>query len=587
MTIKRLFDLQDHILEHFPDKEDVFASKENKEWQKVSADAYREKSELIANALIEKGIRPGNKIATISNNRPEWNLLDMAIMIAGAVHVPIYPTISESDYKYILNHAEVKMVFLEGKELLRKIEHILPQIPSIQGVYTFKHIDDYPHVNTLIELGKQHNHSQEIQKRKDAINPDDLATLIYTSGTTGFPKGVMLSHHNILFNVMAIEKIPPVDHTSYAVSFLPLCHVYERMLNYFYQFKGVSVYYAESLGAITQNMQEVKPQIMTTVPRLLEKIYDRIMMKGRKLKGVSRLIFFWAINLGLRYELTGNSWFYRVQLKIADKLVFKKWREALGNRIRVMVSGGAALQPRLARSFWAAGIHVLEGYGLTETSPVIAVNHFGENGLKFGTVGPPVEGIEVKIDDDGEILVKGPIVMKGYYKAPEMTAEVIDENRWFHTGDIGRIEPEGQLKITGRKKAVFKTSFGKYISPELIENKLKESPFIDTAVVVGENQKFAAALIIPNFEHLKNWCHVKDISCTDNQEIVKKPEIKERIQREIDHFNTQLGDTEKIKKFRIFDEEFSVQTGELTPSMKLRRDFICSKYKDVINDIYS
>ncbi len=587
MTIKRLFDLQDHILAHFPDKEDVFAGKENKEWQKISAKDYHTLTELIANALIEKGILPGDKIATISNNRPEWNLLDMAIMISGAVHVPIYPTISESDYKYILNHAEVKMVFVEGKELLKKIEHILPQIPTIQGVFTFKHIDDYPHVNTLIELGKQHDHHKEIQNRKDALNPDDMATLIYTSGTTGFPKGVMLSHQNILFNVMAVEKIPPVDHTSYAVSFLPLCHVYERMLNYFYQFKGVSVYYAESLGTITQDMQDVKPQIITTVPRLLEKIYDRIMMKGRKLKGISRLIFFWAINLGLRYELTGNSWFYRIQLKIADKLVFRKWREALGNRIRVMVSGGAALQPRLARSFWAAGIHVLEGYGLTETSPVIAVNHFGKNGVKFGTVGPPIEGIEVKIDEDGEILVKGPIVMKGYYKAPEMTDEVMDIDGWFHTGDIGRIEPEGQLKITGRKKSVFKTSFGKYISPELIENKLKESPFIDTAVVIGENQKFAAALIIPNFEHLANWCRVKDISCSNNHELVNRPEIKERIQREIDYFNTQLGDTEKIKKFRIFDEEFGVQSGELTPSMKLRRDFICSKYMDLINDIYS
>lgn len=587
MTIKRLFDLQDHILAHFPDKEDVFAGKENKEWQKISAKDYHTLTELIANALIEKGILPGDKIATISNNRPEWNLLDMAIMISGAVHVPIYPTISESDYKYILNHAEVKMVFVEGKELLKKIEHILPQIPTIQGVFTFKHIDDYPHVNTLIELGKQHDHHKEIQNRKDALNPDDMATLIYTSGTTGFPKGVMLSHKNILSNVMAVEKIPPVDHTSYAVSFLPLCHVYERMLNYFYQFKGVSVYYAESLGTITQDMQDVKPQIITTVPRLLEKIYDRIMMKGRKLKGISRLIFFWAINLGLRYELTGNSWFYRIQLKIADKLVFRKWREALGNRIRVMVSGGAALQPRLARSFWAAGIHVLEGYGLTETSPVIAVNHFGKNGVKFGTVGPPIEGIEVKIDEDGEILVKGPIVMKGYYKAPEMTDEVMDIDGWFHTGDIGRIEPEGQLKITGRKKSVFKTSFGKYISPELIENKLKESPFIDTAVVIGENQKFAAALIIPNFEHLANWCRVKDISCSNNHELVNRPEIKERIQREIDYFNTQLGDTEKIKKFRIFDEEFGVQSGELTPSMKLRRDFICSKYMDLINDIYS
>lgn len=587
MKLERLFDLHDHILHHFPDKEDVFAGKENGEWKKISAQQYRDKSLQIANALIHKGIKPGDKIATISNNRPEWNLLDMAIMITGAVHVPIYPTISESDYKYILNHAEVKLVFVEGKELLSKIEHVLPQIPGITGVYTFNNIDEYPDVDALIATGKNHDYSKEIESRKQATDTDDMATLIYTSGTTGFPKGVMLSHKNLIFDILAIEKIPPVDHTSYAVSFLPLCHVYERMLNYFYQFKGVSVYYAESLGTITKDMQEVQPHIMSTVPRLLEKIYDRIMMKGRKLSGIKRLIFFWAIGLGLRYEFGRNGWFYNLQLGIADRLVFKKWREALGSRMRVMVSGGAALQERLARSFWAAKIPILEGYGLTETSPVIAVNHFGKGGLKFGTVGPPIEGIEVRIDDDGEILVKGPIVMKGYYKDPEMTDDVVDKDGWFHTGDIGHIEPQGQLKITGRKKSIFKTSFGKYISPEHIENKLKESPFIDTAVVIGENQKFAAALIIPSFEHLKSWCRVKEIPYTTDEEMVKQPEIKKRIQREIDHYNTQLGDTEKIKKIRIFGQEFSVQSGELTPSMKLRRDFICSKYKDTINGIFS
>jgi len=587
MKIERLFDLQDHILQHFPEREDVFAGKENGSWQKISARQYREISIQLANALIHQGIVPGDKIATISGNRPEWNLLDMAIMISGAVHVPIYPTISEADYKYILNHGEVKMVFVEGKELLKKIEHVLPQMPGIKGVYTFNNIDEYPHVDKLIASGQEHDYRQEIENRKKAIKTDDIATLIYTSGTTGFPKGVMLSHRNIIFDLLAIEKIPPVDHTCCAVSFLPLCHVYERMLNYFYQYKGVSVYYAESLGTITKDMQEVQPQIMSTVPRLIEKIYDRIMMKGRKLTGIKRAIFFWAINLGLRYEFGGNGFFYTLQLKIADKLVFKKWREALGGRMRVLVSGGAALQERLARSFWAAKIPVLEGYGLTETSPVIAVNHFKEGGLKFGTVGPPVEGVDVMIDDDGEILVKGPIIMKGYYKAPEMTKEVVDKEGWLHTGDIGRLEPEGQLKITGRKKSIFKTSFGKYISPELIENKLKESPFIDTAVVVGENQKFAAALIIPNFEHLKNWCSVKEIPYTTDKEMVTLPEVKSRIKREIDQYNKELGDTEKIKKTHIFDHEFGVLSGELTPSMKLRRDFICTKYKDIINEIFS
>lgn len=587
MKINRLFDLQDHIAENFPDKEDVFAGKKDSEWVKLSIDDYKRKSNAIASYLIEKGIQPGDTVATISNNRPEWNLLDMGIMISGAVHVPIYPTISESDYKYILNHAEVKMVFVEGKELLRKIEHILPQVDSIVGVFTFNDIDKYQNVNTLIDEGLALNHDKEIEKRKAAIKKDDLATLIYTSGTTGFPKGVMLSHYNIIFDVMAIEKIPPIDHTCYAVSFLPLCHVYERMLNYFYQFKGVSVYYAESIGTITQDMQDVRPQIMSTVPRLLEKIYDRIMAKGRKLTGVKRIIFFWAISLGLKYNYGKNGWFYNIQLRIADKLVFKKWREVMGNRMRVMVSGGAALQERLARSFWAAGIPVLEGYGLSETSPVIAVNHFAKGGLKFGTVGPPIEGVDVKIDEDGEILAKGPIVMSGYYKNKVMTDEVIDENGWFHTGDIGRLEPEGQLKITGRKKAIFKTSFGKYISPEHIENKLKESPFIDTALVIGENQKFAAALIIPSFEHIRNWCRVKEIPCEGDKEMINKPEVKKRIQHEMNHYNTQLGDTEKIKRIKILDHEWTVDSGELTASMKLKRGFISSKYKDIINKIFA
>ncbi len=588
MEIRRLFDLVDHVQENFPNKADIFGGIQDNQWKTFSAAEYKQAVTHLSYALIDLGIKPGDTIASISNNRPEWNFLDMAIMSAGAVHVPVYPTISESDYKYILNHAEVRLVFVGSKELLRKIEHILPQVPTLLDVYSFTPLENRPEVKELLEKGKKLDYSDELSRRKEDISSDDMATLIYTSGTTGPPKGVKLTHHNILSNVDSVKDIPPINDRDVALSYLPLCHIYERMLNYFYQYKGLSIYYAENIGTITRDMQYVKPHIMTTVPRLLEKIYDRIIMKGRKMKGIKKQIFFWAIHLGLKYEFEGkNGWFYHLQLKLADRLVFKKWREALGNRLKVMVSGGAALQERLSRSFWAAGIPVLEGYGLTETSPVIAVNHLEEGGLKFGTVGPPLEGTQVKIAGDGEILVKGSNVMKGYYKAPELTDEVIDSEGWFHTGDIGRLEPEGQLKITGRKKAIFKTSFGKYISPEHIENKVKESPFIDSVLVVGENQKFAAALIVPDFEHLKNWCHKKGITYTTNKEMSQEKEIRKRIEREIEHYNEFFGDTERIRKFRIIDHEWTVETGELTASMKLKRDFICNKYRFLIDEIYS
>jgi len=588
MKIKRLFDLVDHVHKNFPDKKDIFGGIENNQWITYSTSQYRQAVTDLSNALIELGIQPGDTIASISNNRPEWNFLDMAIMSVGAIHVPVYPTISESDYKFILNHAEVRLVVAGNKELLRKIEHILPQIPSIIDVFVFQPVNDRSTVQDLMTRGRNLDHKDEIMQRQEQISPDDVATLIYTSGTTGSPKGVKLTHQNILSNVDGVKDIPPINDRDVALSYLPLCHIYERMLNYFYQYKGLSIYYAENIGTITRDIQYVKPHIMTTVPRLLEKIYDRIIMKGRKMKGLKKQIFFWAINLGLRYEFNeANGWWYHQQLKLADKLVFKKWREALGNRLKVMVSGGAALQQRLSRSFWAAGIPVLEGYGLTETSPVIAVSHLEEGGLKFGTVGPPLKDVEVKISTDGEILVKGSNVMKGYYKSPELTEEVMDQDGWFHTGDIGRIEPEGQLKITGRKKAIFKTSFGKYISPEHIENKVKESPFIDSVLVVGENQKFAAALLVPDFEHLKNWCHKKGIEYTTNKEMSQNKEIRKRIQKEIEEYNQFFGDTEKIRKFRIIDHEWSVETGELTASMKLKRDFICNKHRHLIDEIYS
>ena len=588
MEVIRLFDFLTFYKENFKPKDDVLAGKEKGKWVKYSIDQYIETANNISYGLLKLGVKKGDKIATIANNRPEWNFIDMGVLQIGAVHVPIYPTISESDYKYILSHAEVKYVFVSGKELLRKIEHILPEIPSIKGLYTFNDIEDVKHLNELIELGKRNSVHEKLEELKAGINKDDIATLIYTSGTTGNPKGVLLSHDNLVNNVLNVYHIFPVDETSRALSYLPLSHVYERTNLYVYHIKGLSIYYAESLGTIGDNIREVQPEILTTVPRLLEKVYDKILAKGRKLKGIKKNIFFWAVNLGLRYELDGaNGWWYELQLKIANKLVFKKWREALGGKLKTIVSGGAALQPRLNRSYTAAGIPVLEGYGLTETSPVISVNHFGKNGRKFGTVGPPLRDVQVKIAEDGEILCKGPNVMKGYYKEPELTKETIDKDGWFHTGDIGRIEPEGQLKITGRKKSMFKTAMGKYISPELIENKFKESSFIDSIVVLGENQKFAAALIVPDFDYLKSWCAVKDIKYTSDKEMIELPRIKKRIQKEIDNYNTSFGKTEQIIKFELMDSLWSIETGELTANMKLKRDFIFNKYKTQVDKLFN
>jgi long-chain acyl-CoA synthetase len=587
MEVTRIFDLLPYHQAMFKPKEDVVASKENGEWVKYSISQYREIVDNISCGFLALGVQPGDKIAQISSNRAEWNFVDMAILQVGAIHVPIYPTISESDYKYILSHAEVTYVFISGQELLRKIDHILPDIDRIKGVFTYKDHHEHKHLNELIEFGKEHADISKLEARKKAISPDDLATIIYTSGTTGNPKGVMLTHHNIISNVKACEQIPPFGEEAKAVSYLPLCHVYERMLNYLYHYLGFSIYYAENLGTITDNMKDVKPDILSTVPRLLEKIYDKLFATGHKLTGAKRWIFFWALHLALRYELKGaNGWFYELKRKLYDRLVYTKWRDALGGKHLLVVSGGAALQPRLARMFTCAGINVLEGYGLTETSPVIAVNALAENGTKFGTVGKVIQGVQVKIAGDGEILCKGPNVMTGYFKEPEMTRDAIQADGWFHTGDLGRIEPEGHLKITGRKKEIFKTSFGKYISPQPIEDTFKESLFIDQFVVVGENQKFAGALIVPDFIFLRSYCAVKEIPYTTNSEMINLPRIRKRYQTEVDKYNKCFGDTEKIKSWTLLDAEWTFDTGEITPTLKLKRNIIAKKYEDKIAKLF-
>lgn len=588
IQVTRLFDLLPHIRDSYQKKEDLIAGKENGSWIKYSIDDYIRMSANVSYGLMALGVGKGDKVATISGSRPEWNFVDMGILQAGAIHVPVYPTISESDYRYILAHAEVKYVFVSGWDTFRKIEHIIGEIPSLKGVYTFRETEGVTLFSEFIALGQANQKPDELEAIKAAIKSDDLATIIYTSGTTGNPKGVMLSHRNIIANFTACKHILPFGDEGKALSYLPLCHVYERMLTYLYQYAGISIYYAESIATISDNMKEMKPYILSTVPRLLEKIYDKIMANGLKLKGIKRMIFFWAVHLGLKYEMYGNNgMIYEAKLKIARKLVFSKWSAALGGNLKVMVSGGAALQPRLARIFWAAGIPVLEGYGLTETSPVIAVNNFEENGVKFGTVGPVISNVEVRIAEDQEILCKGPSLMLGYYKEPEITAEAIDSDGWFHTGDLGRIEPEGQLKITGRKKEIFKTSFGKYISPELIENKFKESHFIDALMVVGENQKYAAALIVPDFAFLKSWCARKEIPYTSDAEMVKHDRIQSRVSKEISKFNKHFGATEQIKAFDLLDKEWTVDTGELTASLKLRRPFIQDKYRARIDKLFN
>lgn len=609
-VVERLFDIIPYHAEHYNPKPDVLAFKELGKWITYSIKEYRECTDALSYALLDIGLTKGDKIATIMPGRPEWNIIDMAILQIGAIHVPIYPTIKEADYRYILEHGEVRFLFIPGLDIYRKIEHIVPEMVTLKGVCSLKEIEGFILYSSLLERGKylesedkrkylttetgkklpgilQDQLETTLDILKKSIKTHDLATIIYTSGTTGNPKGVMLTHHNIISNIKAVEHILPVHEEGRALSYLPLCHIYERMLNYLFQYGGVSVYYAESIALIGENIREVKPDIVTTVPRLLEKIYDKIMQTGRKLTGVKKYIFFRAVHLGNHFKEDGmNSWVYKVQLKILDNLVFSKWRTSMGGKIKVVVSGGAALQPRLARIFWAAGIPVLEGYGLTETSPVLSVNEFDEGGVRFGTVGRPLKNTRVNIADDGEILIKGPGLMLGYYKEPELTKQVIDNEGWFHTGDIGEIVTEGHLKITGRKKEIFKTSLGKYISPELIENKFKESPFIDTLIVLGENQKFAAALIVPDFNFLANYCKIKDIPCSDVKDLANNPQIRKRIEAEIKKYNHHFGATEQIKRFQIMNEEFTIETGELTPSLKLRRDFINKKYSNVIEKLF-
>ncbi len=584
--ITRIFDIPETQRKKFP-KSDALCGKENGSWKLYSTDDFIRTADEVSFGLLAMGLKKDDTIALICNNRPEWNFLDFGMLQIGVVNVPVYLSLSESEFKFILNDAEVKYVFVSDESLFQKIQSIRKDVPSLREIYTVNKVSGARHWSEITELGKAQRNDQKLSQIKAEIKPADLATILYTSGTTGNPKGVMLSHDNIISNVTATEHLLPFDYHGRTLSFLPLCHSYERMLTYLYMYSGVSIYYAESMDKLMEHFKEINPDGFSTVPRLLEKVYDRIVEKGKELTGIKKALFFWALNLGLRYELHGaNGWWYEMQLKIANKLIFVKWREALGGKVKVIVSGGAALQPRLARVFWAAKIQVLEGYGLTETSPVIAVNNFESDSVMFGTVGPVIKEVSVKIAEDGEILCKGPNVMLGYFKRPDLTSDVIDKDGWFHTGDIGTLVNDRFLKITDRKKEMFKTSGGKYIAPQAIENKFKESLFIEQIMVIGENRKFPAALIIPSFPHLKKWCEVKGIPFTTNEEMICNKEIISRIRKEVDEFNKDYGQPEQIKKFELLAHEWTVDSGELTPTLKLKRKIIMAKCEGLVEKIY-
>ena len=586
-TITRLFDFPYYEHEKYK-LEDALVTKYGDQWVKTSTQEYLNKANAFSRGLLRMGIKKNDRIAVISaSNRTEWNIVDIGVMQTGAQNVPIYPTISEEDYEYILNHSESIYCIVSDKDLLEKINSIKHNVPHLKEIYSFDKIDGCRNWEEILDLGRDESNQEEVEVLKNGITENDLATVIYTSGTTGRPKGVMLSHKNIVSDVlMSSERVPFEAGKSRALSFLPVCHIYERMILYLYQYYGVSIYFAESIEKVSDNIKEVKPFVITAVPRLLEKVYDKIIAKGSDLTGIKKKLFFWAVEVGLKYEPYGaNGPIYGMKLWLARKLIFSKWKAGLGGNLGLMVSGSAAIQPRLARVFAAAEIPVMEGYGLTETSPVIAVNDERNGGFRIGTVGKPLNGVEVKIAEDGEILCKGPNVMMGYLNDPEKTAEVIKDG-YFHTGDIGHIDADGFLKITDRKKEMFKTSGGKYIAPQLIENAMKQSRFIEQIMVIGADEKMPAAFIQPDFEFVKQWAQRKGLNITSNEDVAKSPEVKERIQEEVDQINKKFGNYEQIKKFEITPDVWSVDGGEMTPTLKLKRKQIKEKYQALYDKIY-
>ncbi|MFL5746143.1 MAG: AMP-dependent synthetase/ligase [Niastella sp.] len=590
---KRLFDcLQFHLKEN-RSLPNLLAAKENGQWKSYSTQEVKTTVDKLSAGLLNLGMHCGDmtaenrdKIAILSKNRPEWVMLDLAVQQIGAILTPIYPTINVQDLEFVLHDAQVKMVFVNDEELFHKVLSVKEKVPSLKEIYTFEHVANARHWKEILSLASEEAH-KKVQSIADNIDGEDLATIIYTSGTTGTPKGVMLSHRNIMTNVMACYPCLPVFPEMKALSFLPLNHIFERMITYFYLYRGIPIYYAETMDTIGENLKEVKPGMFTTVPRLLEKVYDRIMAKGAELTGIKRKLFYWAHDLATRYEINKPmSFSYKMQLALANKLIFSKWREGLGNNLKCIVSGGAACQVRLIRIFTAAQIPVLEGYGLTETSPVISVNRFEEKDRQFGTVGPLIDDVEVKIAEDGEILCKGPNVMMGYYKRPDLTKEEMT-GEWYHTGDIGMMVDGRYLKITDRKKELFKTSGGKYVAPLPIENKLKESIYVEQIMVVGSERKFVGALIIPAFPTLKDWARKQGLPDMSNEELIKQPKVHDLYRELIDSFNKFFNHVEQIKRFELLPQEWSIETGEMTPKLSLKRKVVMEKYRDSIEHIYA
>lgn len=587
----RIFDILDHMLENHP-RDDAFAYKRNSNWKKFSTEKYVELVNLVSLGLLGMGFRKGDRIATVSiNNRPEWNFVDMGMSQIGVVHVPVYPTISRMDYQYIFKEAEIKLIFISDILLYSKIHPIIRKDDRIKDIYTFDRKKGINNWYEIVKLGRKNKNKlqEKLKEIKQSIKPEDFTTLLYTSGTTGFPKGVMLSHRNIISNVLASSKLQPLGPKHKVLSFLPLCHIFERTSNYQFQYSGTGIYYAESFRTIPENLRETKADGFTTVPRLLEKVYFAMHNQRSNLKGIKKKILDWSLQIAGEYphnhKLKAS---YKLKRKVAGILVFRKIRKAFGGKVRFIGCGGASLQTNVEKVLWAAGIPVFQGYGLTETSPVITLNHYPLDKSRIGTVGPVINGVQIKIAGDGEILCKGPNVMLGYYKNPELTKKVLDKNGWFHTGDIGKLQDGNFLKISGRKKELFKTSYGKYVAPQVIENRLKESDLINQVIVIGEGEKFAGAIISPNFDMLSKWLEtIHKIKIPDRKKLIQLPVIINRFQEEINKSNQSIGMPEQIKQFILVSEEWSILTGELSPTLKLRRHFILKKYKELIMNIYN
>lgn len=580
-TVTRVFDLLQYNLEKFP-KQEFISGKVNGKWQKYSTQEFSDTVDALSRGLIELGIGKASRVAVMSANRPEWNITDFAVMQIGAYHIPLYPTLAEHDVKFILENAEITVIFVADEPLYKKLKPVCEELKKDIQIYTFDEVKGANNWQALVKTGQQKT-GTDLAAYRSQITPEDILTLIYTSGTTGTPKGVMLTHNNLVKNFENSAVLLP-DGIRKGLSFLPLSHIFERMVVYLYMYCDTAIYYAESMDTIVADIQFVKPNVFSTVPRLLEKVYEKIMEKGKALTGIKRGIFFWSVALAEKFEIE-NSWFYNLKLGIARKLVFKKWQEALGGEIVVIISGGAALNPRLARIFWAAGMPVFEGYGLTETSPVITVNHFGNT--MFGTVGPPINGVEVKIAEDGEVLARGHDIMKGYYLRDDLTAETIDKDGWFHTGDIGELVNGRFLKITDRKKEIFKTAGGKYVAPQMIENKFKETVLVEQVMVLGENRKFPAALIVPNFVALKSWAAKKGINYTTDEEMAKNPQVIEKFNQIVLNSGKDFGKWEQVKRFELLAKPWSIDGGELTPKLSLKRKVILEKYATIIEKIYT